>query len=422
MTMSHTRTAAAGAVTPADIIINAPHIVERILAHATNSTLTTCLRVNRELHEAAGNVLYHTVRVDRFNLAGFFLGAFGGTGTSDGEDEDTGGPEQTEYALPPQKTLRPGFKSSLLGNVRILSLGAHHACVCSLYGPHAAALFPHLDTLRIVPAPKSNHTLQPLCDGRTECALFATAAPRRLVLRNLDGGDPRHSGWPLRLFSYDNPLPYEEMIWVLPTIGVRYYNGGLSLGATWHRAARYTFLFHASWELWHRQQHLAAHFDVVENKICPLKPVDIVEIVSSPFECDVRKRTAIGFEKVQFIDYDEDEDDEIVKLFKRHFPDAHPTSDRLRQFVQDGLCTRELEKFVLRFFPDSDLVYLLDPSSRHSEHITFHTLEEYGTFEPTKRAAVLDDGLPPAFDMALHPDPDLNENLFTIDTNSRSSF
>lgn len=179
-------TAPADAVPPALIILNSPHIVDGIMNYASRTTLVACLRVSKQLHDAAGKVLYHTVRVDRYNLAGFFLGALVGSGVAedsgchgDGcvrftEQDKDGTKSPADNPAPGQGKTRgqkknaqkrkrkaagrtTNFKAPLLAQVEVLSLGSHHTCVCHLYGEHIESLFPTSTHSVSYPLP-SRHT------------------------------------------------------------------------------------------------------------------------------------------------------------------------------------------------------------------------------------------------------------------------
>ncbi|WOO78080.1 uncharacterized protein LOC62_01G001633 [Vanrija pseudolonga] len=390
------------AATAGSIIANSQHIVDAILAHADRLTLVTALRVNATWLDAAGKVLYHTVRVDRFNITSFFRGALVGTDTN----EDTGcagascarfGEKVGVPAQSPGKTRGQkknarkakmkksasvtNFKASLLARVHVLSLGAHHGCVCTLYGPHMPSLLRHLDTLRIVPAPASTHTLQPLCDAR-ECALFACATPRRVVLRNLDGGSG--PSWPQYL-PFDGDAPFAEVVWVLPTKGERYGDDGGLIGAGQFGRAATTYVF-ADWELWRAPagSSLANFFDVVNNKRFPVLPSDVIYVVGSPSFGP--PPTVVGLERLQFTARGADD---VVGTFKHHFPHVHLDNDRLLRMVRDELRTQALQCALL--------TGQYDPADC-PEWITYHTLDEYAALPESH--GVLHDGMREALEMA----------------------
>lgn len=385
----------------ASILASSAHIVDAILAHADRLTLVAALRVNSTWHDAAGKVLYHTVRVDRFNIASFFRGALVGTET--GEETGCAGDNCMRFSVASQGVGAPtktrgqkknarkakmkksvpvtNFKAPLLSRVHVLSFGAHHGCVCSRYGPHAPTLFPHLDTLRIVPAPASTHTLQPLCDAR-ECALFAFATPRRVVLRNLDGGSG--ASWPQYL-PFDTDPPFSEVVWVLPTKGERYGDDGGLIGAGQFGRAAKTYVF-ADWELWRAPagSSLANFFDVVNNKRFPLAPSDVIYVVGSPSLGS--PPTVVGLERLQFTTKGADD---VVGTFKRHFPHVHLDNDRLHRMVRDELRTEVLQCALI--------TGTYDPVEC-PEWITYHTLEEYAALPES--LGVLHDSLRETLEMA----------------------
>ncbi|KAL1408036.1 hypothetical protein Q8F55_004833 [Vanrija albida] len=374
---------------PADstqLVLQCPHIIDQIMASADRLTLVAALRVSMQFHESAGKALYHTVRIDGFNLAGFFLGALVGGNTNDGSGSmgdmcarvtDGVGASltlethsKTENAQPAEKKTPPNFKLALLANVRILSLGSHCGGACHLYGPQAPALLPHLDTLRIVPAPASPSRLQRLCDDRRGCKLFAAATARRVVLRNVIGENIAPSGWPRRLRS--DTAPYDEVVWVLPTNGQRYTQNGLHPGfkARIHTALT-TFIFHHNWELWRTPQSFAPFVGPSENSVTPLYPSRLVRFIRRAPLTSAEQLAVIGLETVQFYDHDIDNIN-------------HPTQARLRQAVRED---------VRAGVPQSDQPSSEFNDGRRAERITFRTLNEYAELDAMGRG-VLDDGLP----------------------------
>lgn len=108
---------------PATMIMFAPHLVDTIMQHTPRSTLVTCLRVSRLLHNAAGKVLYHTVRIHGTNAHGLF----DGIGWEDHLDEDPRN-EGEEGALGDPMSGHAMFKNRLLERVRVLSIGSHSYC------------------------------------------------------------------------------------------------------------------------------------------------------------------------------------------------------------------------------------------------------------------------------------------------------
>ncbi|KAL1408037.1 hypothetical protein Q8F55_004834 [Vanrija albida] len=364
--------------TPASIIINTPHIVDAIMAYATSSTLATCLRVSKGLHHTAGKVLYHTVRLDKSNMGGFFCGIWAGNAS----DEDTGSvadgpssptlPAQTKNATP----RHMNFKRRLLANVRVLSLGSHYEPVCRLFRYEAPTLLPCLDTLRIVRFPASMHSLQSLCGGH-ECPFFAAAVARRLVIRNLDARPPGRFGCPKRFYTDTNDRTFEEVVWVLPTKGKVYTKRSLIYVRSYFPKARITFLFHPTWELWEERPDLAASSDALYKPL-PVPPSAMVEILVLPKDVvSPPMPTVIGLETVEFSTNDSDE---LVEAFATESPHLPLTPDRLHQAVRDEVSTSafRLNKDPVEF----------------PEDIAYYTLEEYAAFEASERAGVLDDGLP----------------------------
>lgn len=124
-----------------------------VLAYADTATLVACLRVSREFHHWAGKSLYHTIAVREGHEHRLLAGV--------------GSPA-------------PNFKARLLANVRVLTLvGFPSMCEAHCMRRHTP-FFPNLDTLRIVHLPSwhpPNH----------RCSLLEGVAPRKAVIRNMDG-------------------------------------------------------------------------------------------------------------------------------------------------------------------------------------------------------------------------------------------
>ncbi|WOO78076.1 uncharacterized protein LOC62_01G001629 [Vanrija pseudolonga] len=421
-TLSQSTSAPADTVPPALIILNSPHIVDGIMQYAaTRTTLVSCLRVSKQLHDAAGKVLYHTVRVDRYNLDGFFLGALVGSGfaeesgchgdacrrfTERDKDKDKDINKTTvENALPTgqgktrgqkknaQKRKRKAagrttnFKAPLLAHVQVLSLGSHHTCVCHLYGEHVGSLLPNLDTLRIVPAPDTTYKLKPLCDDANTCLIFQNVAPAKLVLRNLDDGDSHFTTWPEG--DHWNEGGLLEVVWVVPIDGRRHGNGGLISTAEYFFAtAEVKVIFHDDWEVWRLPpgSQVDRIFKAMHLSKAPLTPSDIVYPASHWCMYTDPRNTICGLETVEFVP----EHDDLVSTFEHFFPDVHLDSDRLRQLVRDELRTGSLQAaFDQDEYEDNDF-----PKS-----IEYKTLEEYAALPELERLYDLDDDLPPWLEM-----------------------
>lgn len=81
------------------------------------------------------------------------------------------------------------FKRSLFKHTQVLTVGTHHTCFCDLFRESWATLFPNLRTLRIAPS-KSDRPfeLAHTCDSLSPCPLLTSLKPRKIVVRNLDGG------------------------------------------------------------------------------------------------------------------------------------------------------------------------------------------------------------------------------------------
>ncbi|WOO78077.1 uncharacterized protein LOC62_01G001630 [Vanrija pseudolonga] len=345
------------------------------------------------MHEAAGRALYHTVRVDKNNLAGFFLGALVGTRP---EDSECKGGKCKRFAdrIKPvakvheissgvkkisQKSKVANFKAPLLLHVRVLSLGSHHTCVCHLYGEHVSALLTNVDTLRIVPAPKSAYKLKPLCDDSDACLLFEHLAPRKLVLRNLDDTDSYESCWPYN--DKWNSSRLKEVVWVMPMEGKVYGDCGLmGTGEYFTSAANVKILCNDHWEVWHPPANAAGLNPRKTSTCTPVTPHQVVAPIRLWATFTNVNYTLFGLEAVQF----KTGVDDLVRTFKRHFPTVKLDSNRLRQLVKDELRTSALEVALM------EGVYE-DPG--YPDSIVYKTLEEYAALPESGRQYELDDGL-----------------------------
>ncbi|KAL1408041.1 hypothetical protein Q8F55_004838 [Vanrija albida] len=412
--MSHNAPTDTDTVPPAHIIAGVPHIVDKIMAYTSRSTLATCLRVSKQFHEASGKVLYHTVRLDGSNPAGFFLGALGGdehsgcfgdtcqrfTEKDEVYNKWTSLLLQAEARGELEKARRENknrkgtssadvtnFKAKLLLHVKVVSLGSHHTCVCHLYGPHADVLLANINTLRIVHTKEKTAKLKPLCDDAHHCLLFKHLTPAKLVLRNLDDGDSHMETWPYDSKWYTEKL--QEVVWVVPTDGHVYGEGGLIMTSDLFTANyEVKIVFNHSWEVWRQppDSPIDRLFKSIRLIKAPLSPHHVVYPVSH--WCMFTNCTSImyGLETVQFTPGADD----LVGTFEVHFPDVHLDSDRLRQLVKDELRTGALQSALW------DGTYE-DPG--YPEHMVYKTLEEYAALPEAERMYELDDGMPEGLEM-----------------------
>ncbi|KAL1408040.1 hypothetical protein Q8F55_004837 [Vanrija albida] len=353
------------------MIVNSPHIVDAIMAYATNSTLAACLRVSKQFHDAAGKVLYHTVRIDESNLWGPFLGALAGLRPT----EDACRNLECDCPDPSAPLSYSAFKPPLLARVRILSLGSHHRCLRWVYGEHVSSLLPNVDTLRIVPAPDpGDDDLWPLCDREDECLVFTNLKPRKLVLRNLDNRVYCVNGWPAN--QQWNVDRLEEVVWVLPSNGDKYGDAGLmNTGMYFPGTTVVKVIFYPSWELW-QQAPIP-----IEATIAPMTPDSIVWPSANWIRRNIVHCTVYGLETVEF---EADDEDSLVSTFTEQFPGVQLDSDRLRQLVRDEWKTGALQAA----FATARKVENIRP-----RHIEFKTLEQYSALRQSELYEV-DDGLP----------------------------
>ncbi|WOO78071.1 uncharacterized protein LOC62_01G001624 [Vanrija pseudolonga] len=138
----------------AEGLLGCPHTIAMVLSYADTATLVTCLRVSREFHHMAGKSLYHTITVRAGQEHRLLCGV--------------------------ERAVTTNFKTRLLANVRVLTLvGFPSMCEPHCMRRHTP-FFPNLDTLRIVHLPSwhpPNH----------RCSLLQGVAPRKAVIRNMDG-------------------------------------------------------------------------------------------------------------------------------------------------------------------------------------------------------------------------------------------
>lgn len=352
------------------------------------------MRVNKHLHEVAGAVLYHTVRVDEHNLAGFFLGGLVGVASEHMACAGKGDmcfrfteEEKALHRLPrtvptPDRTdndqtsnndvgvIPTNFKAPLLAHVRFLSLGSHHTCVCHTYDKHVSTLLANLDTLRIVPLPESDVQLKPLCGDPEACLLFKHLKPRKLALRNLDDMSFHVNSWPKDLWGEDH---LNELVWFIPTDFAVYCSAGMMGMADYFiTAKRVKFIFSHEWEVWRQP----VRWDVARRWAIP--PHRFVAVVNSWTVYTGKEYTMYGLETVGFTS------DALVEEFRRRFPDVPLRGDRLRKLVEDEIRTGDLQSAI----------GIWEYYDHHSPtDIAFKTMEEYAALPEIERQHEIDDGL-----------------------------
>ncbi|KAL1408039.1 hypothetical protein Q8F55_004836 [Vanrija albida] len=395
--------------TAASTVLYAPHIVDMTLSYATNPTLATCLRVSKQLQEAAGKVLYHTVRVDELNMTGFFRGALVGMPRVRG----CAGGRCRLHDDKRLKTIPPlpfgKFKPTLLSYVRVLSLGSHDRCVCSVFGDRLARLLCNLDTLRIVPAPDGMDPMDgyrpqvkllchhenecDFCDYADECLIFVNLKPRKIVLRNIDDTPWCEAGWPRA--SDWNSDRLEEAVWVLPFTGDVYDGGGDLFNSNRHfdHTTVVKVILHAHWEEWSNPpcspDNVFETADTNANKtIMTISPDFIIERLTSWCRRSGINNTIYGLEIVQFKAWREDW---VVTAFLERFPGVQRhdlTSAQLCKVLKD-----ELQTGALTTMRETGSYKENDDKDR----IEYKTLEQYAALPESARLYELDDGLGDGF-------------------------
>ncbi|WOO78065.1 uncharacterized protein LOC62_01G001618 [Vanrija pseudolonga] len=199
-------------VTPHSILVNTPYIMDTIMQHATRSTLISCLRVNPQLHDAAGHRLYRTVRVyGQHKLRGLLLGA----------EWEEGLQHATRSSRTPALS---GFKNRLLTRIRVLLVGWHPPGPCKHEGNKAERLklratlrilLRNVHTVRIV-LPIRDWGMQAYsglgCNKETtHCDFLPLLSPRKVVLRNANG--PTFC----ELARYWPDPEITTLVWIVPT-------------------------------------------------------------------------------------------------------------------------------------------------------------------------------------------------------------
>ncbi|WOO77976.1 uncharacterized protein LOC62_01G001528 [Vanrija pseudolonga] len=206
---------------PVDRVVAIPHILESIVAHSTRATQVTLLRVCHDFHRMAGKQIYRIIKINQRNFLDMMHGALIGTGSNG--NVPTG---CTEFAAEFLDILKPdiladlhkrflegskvedlaidvvignkdhkykprvtNFKRSLFKHTEVLTVGTHHTCFCDLFRESLTTLFPNLRTLRIAPSKSERpFELAHTCDSLSPCPLLTNLKPRKIVVRNLDGG------------------------------------------------------------------------------------------------------------------------------------------------------------------------------------------------------------------------------------------
>ncbi|WOO78066.1 uncharacterized protein LOC62_01G001619 [Vanrija pseudolonga] len=358
-------------LTAARIILNSPHIVDEIMNHATRATLVACLRVNRDLHDVAGKVLYHTIRINAKKLDGLLMGV----SVKEGE-----GPTL------PESPVMPCFKNSLLSRTRVLSMGNHRWRLCTTDNKRLNAqdhslrdaikrLLSGVRTVRIVLPQKKAH-LGDLCQGGTStCGFLHLLHPKVVLVRNV-------CGLILSNPVFDWPLPPQSHVfWVLPSH--RSKRGDLEIprlaNAEYNTSVQpNSMVFHDKFEKWTKNSSqvttTSRRTTMTTGKPFSAEPFIRFFHEAESFSED-HVTTVYGLETVDLL---ERHDDAAVKKYLESFP-----------LHQNHLTSASLQKLVIHFVQNGVPV----PGSGNwpSTAYTFKTLADFTALDTAVRRYVLCD-------------------------------
>lgn len=355
------------------------------MAHATRATLVTCLRVSRDVHDSAGAVLYHTVRIHGSNLEGLLDGCWWEDGLV----------ERGQPDAPTISTSRlTDFKNRLLTRIRVVTIGTHEWYLCEEEEDPGfyrdayytiSLLLRNVHTVRIVQSPKHSH-LRPLClSTQTTCRFLTLLNPRKLVIRNVSWpGVCDYSGyWRLS----HNATHICQLTWILPTSRPEgaahcYFQFGHKYGPIDAESPVVKMVYHAGWETWAQLPPPTSN-----------SPAPIATVVRSfsrydfiRFFCKVKsfaKPHLTAVYGLEIVNFGEGPNDPAVRRFKGHFPSETVTSDILRQMVKD-------ETVAPSGLPASVLNSLLSIVPLNIQY-TFKSLADYAALDPAGTRFELDD-------------------------------
>ncbi|WOO78067.1 uncharacterized protein LOC62_01G001620 [Vanrija pseudolonga] len=364
----------------ATIIMYSPHLVDIIMQHAARSTLVSCLRVNRLLHNAAGKELYHTVRIHGRNAHGLFDGVEWEDHLMEGSEEDgedEGGDEGALFNPTPRENM---FKNRLLEHVRVLPIGSHSYHLCEEQvspienlGELLKALLRGVHTVRVVLTPKGSG-LGFLCCGRNDrCEILPELSPSKVVIRNVSASAVcDFSGyWPRASLA--------NVVWVLPTnresedTSQGYVT---DLGDCGTQAPNVRMLFHRGFETWHHKKGPKTRSSSKGSQAVRffVSPVHINRLLNAikrlvePHDVPV-----YGLERVKFVAHPSDP---LVQHYRSSFPYGPLESDDLRKLAVD-----EFMKPVTN---------VIGADSSNSPY-AFKTLAEYAALDADDARFDLDD-------------------------------
>ncbi|WOO78059.1 uncharacterized protein LOC62_01G001612 [Vanrija pseudolonga] len=414
--------------------------LEPAVRRTDRTTLVTCLRVNKAVHEAAGTLLYHTVRVTEEDLSGFIDGAVA-----------IGAAQQDS----PHATLSDSTKGRLLAKVRVFSLSNHGNQLCLRFGPIVGALLTGLDTFRAVSAAYTSEVLWEFCCRPMEggCKFLESCQARKLVVRNV-------SAETIMFHCFEERAAVEEMVLVLSPNRDRYLNDWtFAERARAYSDERLKIVFDDSWETWsppmlciHPDHNVQEHECINDYRaslpvptegddvfIRTLQPLLVTKpLFDDKLGAEARAMTIYGFETVPLRD---DYGDELIAAFRRFSGEEGYESDDADEAEEtEGAAYADFgDDFIeveveggspVTYLPDEDgntdyVPYdpVTDPNNLKQDQLTqlvmdevltgsltaarkskvlvqlpptdkvkFRTMDEYARLDPAERRYELDDG------------------------------
>lgn len=357
-------------LTPISMILNSPHLVDEIMNHATRATLVACLRVNRDIHDAAGRVLYHTVRINGNKLDGLL----------EGVSVKEGKP------FPKSQPVDPCFKNDLLSRIRVLSVGSHRWHLCrTKNNPHKYDYTAMLDTLRRLMSgvhtvrivlPEWQGRLGNLCrTGYSPCFFLPLLSPKVVIFRNACGRT---------LYDHLDYWRFERrtsIIWVLPSHTSKRGNIQLPFlrlnapGAVEHNVL---MVFHDRFERWRKNSRASTTASTRTVKITgiPFRPSSLINFFHDARTFSKQAVTTVyGLETVNVCT---NPSDPAVYLHQQSFPKDHAlTFDDVRQLVINNV---------------QDKPASVSPVHIPNTAYTFKTLSEFDALNAaTTRYVICDD-------------------------------
>lgn len=339
--------------------------MDRILDLLPTSTLVVCLRTAEPLQYAAARRLYHTITLDSDKrIAKFFAGVHVGTGAKPRPEcnllnsphkgacqrlkkmpkvelvrpslrappplksyeflynEALARPEVIDTTPPPPardeprrtktgSTSRRNTKAPLIALVKVLTIGGHHLCTCTHYGPLVVPLLSNIQVLRIAANFDSLFVLNPVCDAAVSCPLMTAIKTPKIVFRNLDGQglplpqfNPYHERWkpklyaPLKRCTWPASEHITEVVLFFPTHARRYGATNLvHIAKFFPNAEHVKVVFWNSWQGWTHADDTFAKF----HAPLALVPDDVVYPVQQILTHTKAQVTLCGLSHLQFV-------------------------------------------------------------------------------------------------------------------------